>query len=230
MEWSAIASVPVHVMLRPVIFPIRQKEKTWKTKFIILFLFLFFLHSHTTLHLIRVVILFISSFAQRQLSDYVVVVGFCEIFLAGEVHHSVDGVRNNSIIKRKELIFFLPFSFIKRWLFFRPSSLLFVTLCTYMYKSNRCALCVCRFSLCQQNHAIYIYPLTFKIIRYLLLPPTVRVDVDFITELSRRFDLAVHPLAGPFIFTCDLVGIRLLTLVNTRDVFRNWRLEPSAAN
>lgn len=61
--------------------------------------------------------------------------------------------------------------------------------------------------------------------------PTVRVDVDFITELSRRFDLAVHPLASPFIFTCDLGGgIRLLTLVNTRDVFRNWRLEPSAAN
>jgi hypothetical protein len=52
--------------------------------------------------------------------------------------------------------------------------------------------------------------------------PTVRVDVDFITELSRRFDLAVHPLASPFIFTCDLGGgICLLTLVNTRDVFRN---------
>lgn len=144
-----------------------------------------------------------------------VVVDFCEIFLAGEVHYSVDGVRDNSIIKRKGLIFFLPFSFIKRWLFFRPSSLLFVTLCTYMYKSNRCALCVCRFSLCQQNHAIYIYPLTFKIIQYLLMP-TVRVDVDFITELSRRFDLVVHPLASPFIFTCDLGGgIRLCSRWST---------------
>lgn len=230
MEWSAIASVPVHVMLGPVIFPIRQKEKTWKIKFIILF-FISFFPSFA----------YNSSFDPSGYSFYLFfrttatewLCGSCRFLWnipSGEVHHSVDGVRNNSIIKRKELIFFLPFSFIKRWLFFRPSSLLFVTLCTYMYKSNRCALCVCRFSLCQQNHAIYIYPLTFKIIRYLLLPPTVRVDVDFITELSRRFDLAVHPLAGPFIFTCDLVGIRLLTLVNTRDVFRNWRLEPSAAN